>query len=143
MSSPRAFLLQAIKSEAKLVRGGVYFVKRGVIDWSTFPFAERPRAIAVLSDDCSVLKSTGINDMTLSLEMATSMPTGSEPEIDDGILDELFQDAETLLRKAAERIDSNGDPAAIVLMTESARVVEFHDSRLRVQGIVLTLTASY
>ena len=137
--SSRAVFLQKLKAECEAARNGRYFVKRGVINWSTFPFDTHPFAIALVVDDFSFADDNGFQEMRVSLEVAARMPDDLEqPEIDDGLLDELTEDAERALQLVIKALDANQDAVVLRFDARTSRGVEFHDTALRVQGVVIT-----
>lgn len=124
------------------VRGGVHFVKRGPIDWAVFNFDAHDRAIAVLLDDHSFLGD--INDASISFEIAGRMiQPEKSPDLDDGLLDEMIDDAEWIIRSLIDSDDSKGDPVILKANLLDARIVEFHDVQLRVQGIIAFIEVSF
>lgn len=141
--SPRQVVRDTLVKYAKQVRNSGYFVKRGAIVWSSFPFGEHPRAIAIMFDDIGILRQKGMTEAKIGIEMFASMPEGTEPEIDDGLLDELIEDAEFILQKTIRERDSVGDSVILRLDGETANVVESHDSTKRVQGIVVTFNVNF
>ena len=140
----RKVFFDKVKTHAKEVRNGRYFVKRGVINWATFPFTNHAFAMSLLCDDTSFMKVNGVQDMSFSIEAATSIPDSTaQPEIDDGVMDSMIEDVETILNQVRADLDSHSNSIALMVDTESARIVEFHDSALRVQGIVATLIVKF
>jgi len=142
--SARKVALDKTKEIAKVVRSGAYFVKRGAINWTTWGWDKYPRAISIQLDDTTLFQINGINEGTLTLEMFARMKTSKEvPEIEDAIMDELLQDAEEILVGLMDAKDSSGNAVILKLDENTARAVESHDTTLRVQGIVVTVSVSY
>lgn len=142
--SARKKFVDSVKSAALAVRNNRYFVKRGVINWATFDFDKHTFAMSLLCDDMTFMKQSGIQEMNFSIEAATSIPDSTkQPEIDDGVLDSMIEDIETILNQTRASVDTNHDNISLMVDTESARIVEFHDSALRVQGIVATIVVKY
>ena len=135
----------ALVKYAKLARNGKYFVKRGAMVWAAFDFSRHERAVAIMFDDLTILRQDKPNDAKVAIEMFCRMPKDTDdPEIDDGLLDELIEDAEWVLVKAmSETSKGSGDNVILRLDAESANVVEAHDVSKRVQGIVVTFNVSY
>lgn len=133
--SARKVTMDRLRALCEEVRGGVYFVKRGPIDWSSHNYDENQRAISILLDDHSFLKD--INDASISLEFGGQMLRPDErPDMDDGLLDEMIDDAEWIIRSLIGSTNSQGDNIILQAKIKDARIVEFHDAQLRVQGIV-------
>lgn len=140
--SPRKIVLDTLRGFCQQVRGGVYFVKRGPIDWATFPFNQHSRAISILVDDQSLFLD--INVASLTLEFGAQLRSVSDdPGLDDGLMDELTDDAEWVVRSLIDSSNSQGD--AVVLRTDlkESRAIEFHDAQLMVQGIVVNFEVSF
>jgi len=117
------------------VRGGSYYVKRGAISWPSFDFERRPRAVAIMADELLFLRAEA--PMDVSFEVAASMPGPTEdPQIDEGLIDELADDTEWVVRKLIEAVDTQGDCVALRVAEQDARIIEWHDPTIRVQGIV-------
>lgn len=137
--SARATFLAEMKRECKAARNGRYFVKRGVINWSSFSFEAHPFAVAIVVDDCSFANTEGFQEMRVSLEAAARIPDELEqPEIDDPTLDELFEDFEAVIQRVGKKLDPKGDSVLLRFDARTAKAVEFHDTSLRVQGVVFT-----
>ena len=147
MSSPRNSMMTTIRNSAEVLRNSSYFVKRGAINWATFPFEEHSKAIAILIDDMSLLGSTtgvgGSKDGKISLEIAARMPDEKDhPSIDDGLMDDLIEDAETIVKDLIAAKD--GDyPIVFHIDKASARVIEWHDAEVKVQGVVVMFNAIF
>lgn len=142
--SARSNFIKTIRASAEARGNKRYFVKRGVINWATFNFASHQFAMSMLIEDTTFMRVNGMQEMTFSLEAATVIPDSTEqPEIDDGIIDILIEDMEAIFAEARVKVDAHGDSVALGVDTESARIVEFHDSALRVQGIIATVIVKY
>lgn len=140
--SPRHVLLETIKTAAKKVRNGAYFVKRGPIDFIAFPFAKYPRAIAVSVDSQTFLPPNGLYDAELSLTFAAEIPENPEdPGIDDGLMDQFTDDAEVIAHSLPSSVDIQGDAVALKVVGRS--VEEFHDLDMRVQGVIVHLNVGW
>ena len=140
--SPRKVMMDTFRQLCRDVRGGVYFTKRGPIDWSSFNCGEQERAIAILIDDHSFMKD--INDASITFEIAGRMIQPEQrPDLDDGLLDEFIDDAEWIIRSLIDSVDTQGDPVVLKAGFADARIVEFHDVQLRVQGIIAFIEVSF
>lgn len=140
--SARRVALEAFKAAAKKVRNGAYFVKRGPINWAVFPFPKHPRAIAITIDTQDFLPHNGIHNAEVAIEMAAAMPgDDEEPGIDDGLMDDLTEDAEEIVRQLLTKQDALGDAVALKVVGRS--IDEFHDSELRVQGVIVHLSVGW
>lgn len=140
--SPRRVVMDTLRRLCEEVRGGVYFVKRGPIDWATFPFDSHPRAISILADDLSLFKE--LNEASLTLEIAAQIRTqGEDPGLDDGLMDEFIDDAEWVVRSLIGKDNASGDAVVLKTDLEDSRAIEFHDPQLKVQGIIVNFDVSY
>jgi hypothetical protein len=139
--SARKNIMDALVFYAKAVRNKRYHVKRGAIAWEDHDFDGREFAIAVMVDDCTILNPRGMNEAKIGIEIATKMPgTTEDPQIDDGTLDLLIEDAEFILENTKRKQDSQGDN--VLLKLTGANVTEFHDAAIRVQGIVVSFNST-
>jgi hypothetical protein len=138
--SPRRVAAESLKFFASTVRGSSYYVKRGAINWANFDFEAHPRAISILFDEQSLLKE--INDCRVSLEMFSRLPE-VETGIDDGLMDELFEDAEYIFRSFVNALDGQGNSVVLSADQPGVRVVEAHDANLGVQGVVVMMNITY
>lgn len=144
---PKARLLELIVKKAKEVRNRRYYVKRGVIDWSAFPFSSQEYAISVQMDDSTLLRTDG-NTGILSLEFATTIKELKiEPiQIEDRVIDEFDEDAEEIMRLASKELQTFGRVTASVLLAidvKEARSQEFHDVTYKVQGTVVSVPLKF
>lgn len=116
-------------------RNGRYFVYRGAINWSKFPFEERPYAVAVLLDESPLLRDHG--DMRMSFEIFTRIkPDPLKPGIDDLTLDDLREDCQNVLAALRGRKRPNEDEK-LVLGIFASPAVEAHDvDKMGVEGII-------
>lgn len=142
--SARKVVADTLKVLCKRQRGRRYFVKRGVIEWATFDFGAHPRAIGIMFDEIEILRESGMYDAQVTLEMGVALPSAQEPvEVDDGLLDELIEDAEEILKALQQAANGSTEPVIFKLATQTARVREWHDVDLRVQGVVASVTIGY
>lgn len=138
--SPLRNMAEYLREQWRAVRGGTYFVKRGPILWADFDFEAQPRAVAILIDDHTFLRD--INDANVAFELGARMPSGREPEVDDGLLEELTDDAKWVIRQLVKGTDSVGDAVVLRLEHQSARIREWHDPDMKVQGVICTFLAA-
>ena len=140
-------MMDSMKAKARTVRNGRYFVKRGAIDWTSHDFASKPFALSLQIDDGSLLRTASVRGMKsarISMEMFAPLPKAQDvPEIDDGLLDELIDDAEAIVLDLVMARDSSDDPIVFRVDETGARFVEAHDISLLVQGIVVTFNVQY
>lgn len=143
MSVGRRELLTAIRKLCATVHNARYFTKRGPIDWASFPFDRHPFGCAILCDDTTLFRR--IDTAVVTLQLAAKLPdyAAKGPEIDDGLADEFYDDVRWVLTELRKQRDERGQPVAISIGTESARVVEFHDADLLVQGVLVTIPIDF
>lgn len=140
---PRQTLLAHLKTLAMRSRSSSYFVKRGPIEWSTFPFETKgSRAISIIHAHGNFLPSDGKHLSTIAMEAAARTPSREEDtEIDDGLQDELIEDLEEIVFDLQREKDDRGDTVAYVVGKGTVR--GFHDVSLRVQGVTAEFNVSY
>jgi len=146
MPSPRLVLMQTLKKLLKDVRNQRYFVKRGCINWTAFPFTRHPFAVSLQMDETSFMKpQTGADRAKITFEMFTLMqePRPEEPDIEDEVIDEIIADAEEVLFKIQSMRNSQGDPIIFAIDKDTSRIVEAHDTDKKVQGVVVMMEVIY
>ena len=86
----------------------------------------------------------GFADARISMEIFTRIPdTDQEPQIDDGLLDELIDDARWIVEQLEQSKNKAGDPIVFKLPKNTSSLVESHDATLMVQGIVAIIRVTY
>lgn len=137
-------MLDKLRELCKALRGGSYFIKRGPINWAEFPFDRYPRAISILVDEQSFISNNGIQRAQMSIEVAGAMPSPKDnPEVDDGLLDEFFEDVSIVLLNLREAKQGKGQDPVVFDVSSDATATEFHDSTLKVQGIMVFFRVQY
>lgn len=141
MGAKRKEVLAAVKDAWQKV-GGVYFVKRGVIDWTQHPFADKPRAVAVQVDESSLPQpwpnklSRPFEDMELSFEIAWRIPQSADDQIDDGTTEAVVEDLRDVLLDLEARRTAQGNTLTDLLVSDT-RLIEFHDITYHIQGLIV------
>ena len=127
--------MDSVRDLWSTVRGGTYYTRRGPIWWAGFPFDAYPRACSIqVSEEAPFAQ---INTAQIVFEVAASLrpETVETLGIDDGLLDEFKDDAAWVAIEWSKKLNSLGDSLLIHADLNRARVVEFYDADLRVQGI--------
>ena len=142
--SSRRLMIAGFKDLWKKARNGAYFTKRGPIDWSSYTFEKKARAVSILVDDTSMMTVDGITPASMSFEIGAPINEDrSNPEIDDGLLDELFEDAQLVL-EGIQRLQQPGTQEPVILgMDRNVSVVEWHSAELKIQGIVVIFNLKF
>lgn len=143
-ASARRFLTQTLQNIWLEQRGNTYrTAHRGPINWATFDFESSPRAVAILLDECSLFRDKrGFIRAVLSFEVFAQLNDQPE-EIDDGLMDELYEDIQQVMRKTQSLTDAAGNPLIAKLDTQSANAIETHDATRSVQGLVATMQIEF
>lgn len=145
--NPRAEAFQTLVDLWRKVRSGAYvYVKRGAVNWATFVFEKYPRAVTIVQDECSLLKSAGNREAAVTFEIMAKIPPkpANDPdrdiiEINDELQDEMILDAEKVLQHfqlKKSSVDSDFSVAYKVI-TENTVITEVHDPVIAVQGILI------
>ena len=138
--------METWKESALAVRNGRYFVKRGAINWTTHDYETHPHNIALMMDDFPLYaqKPIGAQPGNASMEFCGRFEDENEfKEIEEALLDEYVEDAEKIIDALLNAQYASGDPVVFRVNRETARVVEFHDMSIRVQGIVVNFTVHF
>jgi hypothetical protein len=125
-----------LKESWSKIANGMYYVRRGAINWLTHEFNEHKRAVAIIFDDSTFLKD--INDATISFEIAAKI----DGELNDDLVDELSSHAAEVLNDLMTQTDSNGDNIA-TCVPNSGLMIEWHDLDLNLQGIIVHVNIKY
>lgn len=147
--SPRRNLFTFLKEEAESVRGGRYAVKRGAVNWVRWDFKASPYGIAICHDQGFLFGGTGkagARRGTVTLEMAAKMrryPGDQADGFDEELVDELLDDAASIVDAAARAQNAMKQPLLIGFMRGNVTFVEFHDAQLGVQGVVVEFEVDY
>ena len=113
-----------------------YRVRRGAVNWSAFDFKQHPRGVAIILEESPLLPQPGNNRATIGFEVFAAMHTGEAENLDDGVLEELRDDARAVIGGIAEWV-VDGRPQCDVDLN-SAVVDEAYDLRRGVQGILVS-----
>jgi len=134
-----------MKQFAKQARNGAYFVKRGFINWAEFDFETNKRAISILVDEEGLFPDKrGMENARISMEIFTSISKSTEPVmIDDGVMDELIEDARWIVNQLEQAKNKQGENVALKIDKHASNLVESHDATLGVQGIVAIIRVTY
>lgn len=128
--------LEAIREKARLVRGGRYFVKRGWLVWSAFPFDVHERGLSITVAFSRFLEEDGHpGEAEVTLALAARIEDSPDPGLDDGVVQEMIDDARWVVREAARQREDGYRPFT-ALHDSTSTVQEFHDDADRVQGVV-------
>lgn len=130
---------KTLKAKYEEIKNKAYFVRRGPIDWTSHDWETRPRAVAIIIDDCTFLQQ--VNSATVSFEVFSKIPKDTD-DISDTLTDELFSDAAEVLNYLITTKDDNNDNVA-TLMPKSELAIECYDMDLKIQGLIITFTLKY
>ena len=143
-ASTRRVLTTTLKAIWSEQRANAYRkVHRGPINWTSFNFETYPRAVAILLDEVQLFRITqGFIRATLSMEIMCRLPDQPE-EIDDGLMDDLYEDVEQVIKKLSVSVDDEGNPVIAFINRETANVIETHDATRGVQGLVVLMEVDF
>ena len=146
--SARRNLIAAFKDAAKTVRNGRYRVKRGFVNYVTFPYDKNPFVLAiqipqepfkatVVQDEAS-----GTTSAEMALEFSCLLPEGdTDPEINEDVLDEFVEDAREIVRQVLKRKDVANDDVAVNVVGREAE--PFMSLDLGIQGLTVGLRVDW
>lgn len=142
--SARKTMLDTIIALAKKVRSGAYWVHRGPVNWATFDYGNRPRGIAVRFEDGQFLAPHAMNEATLGIDLFTAWDDDpGNPDVDDGLIDELIDDATEIVEALGRATDAQGDAVVFRIARTTARVMEVSDADLGVLGVIVQFNVTY
>jgi len=142
--SSRRTAMDQLVEIAQQVRNSSYFVKRGAVNWASFPFDKVGRALSISIDTQSLLEES-FDNATVSLEMFGRIEEVSgdivEVGIDDAFMDQIIDDARTIIRSWLRSTNSDGD--CCIFMRGKPQITEAHDTTLMIQGIVVIIEVKF
>lgn len=140
--STRAEVMDRLAAIARTVRGGAYWVHRGPVNWTAFPWVTHKRAMALMMEE-RTLTGKQMEKGVLRIEAFAALPRkDDDPSIDDGLLDTLDTDVEWVVVEFTKAKFANSDNLAHVNRSGST-VEEFFDPELGIQGIALRLPIEF
>lgn len=146
-SSPRVVAMRTLRESLRGIGNGKYFVKRGAINWINFDFEARRYACAIMVDSSDVARDApetdGFFQVAVSLEIATRIPPDDDPEINDDVLEGIYDDVERVLNELQVAVDARGDSVVFRLERGTATAIEWHDPQYRIQGLVVNFTIEF
>ncbi len=139
MVDARIDALDKLKGLFKAQDNGRYFVRRGVIDWSSFPFTDHPWAVAIQIDQGTIETETGFQQYTIGVEMFTQIPG---LEVQEDIEAKMIQDVRIILQKWKTLKNERGDN---IICKVYPHIVfqEVYDIDLNVQGMTFQLDVEF
>lgn len=143
-----AIITEEIKKVIREVRGGRYYVHRGMINWpkwdfKTYPFAVSLTMPMVDEDDPSNITI----ECTATLEMMCRMPdfTAGLRQVDDQVLDEMRDDHRWIADELQKIkfVHENGKSDSLFMGITRLPTIEIGDSNNELQGIQRSLVLEY
>lgn len=131
-------------------RSGRYEVHRGFIDWTTWPFAVKPYAVALwVEEDLFLERALGVNHfdtIRLRMDIATrfanpATASGVHYGLTPATIDEIRDDAGAVCLALIRSTDDNGQ--SLVHRITDARAQEWHDAQAALQGRLVELTLDH
>ena len=139
----RRVLMETLRDLADSLHNGRWKVRRGATNWAVWPFADHPWGCAIIAAETTLGSE---QSATISLDMFTAIP-GDELRdrgIDDGVLEEILCDVETLFRQLHEAVDGRGDAVTLTgIKIHRAAAVEAHDPNIGAQGVIVTFEVDF
>lgn len=146
--SARRNVISAFKDAAAVVHNGRYRVKRGFVNYATFPYDKHPYALAVrIAQEAFIAtaqqaESTATHAMEMELEFTKLLADQSEdPSVDEDFLDECYEDAQEIVRQVMKRKDVVGDDVAVHVIGREADPMLSLD--LGIQGLTVGLRVDW
>lgn len=139
--------MNALRTLAGQVRDGCYEVRRGAIPWATWPWAEKPRAIAIMMDRGTLTGGNrnlpGSDKATITLEIMARFINPESQELEEEVIDDVTSDAEWIVCELRAMRDANDDPIVFAVPDSSIDFMEVGDSAVGAEGIVVTMEVTY
>lgn len=137
-SRPVADSMNALREAFQKQRAGRYTVVRGAVSWASWDFAAKPYAVSINIDVRGLVDHTGMREITLGIELATTI-TKSQEGLDDLALDDIADDIERALAAWKLSRTPDGSQNVFRINKETTVLKEFHDANKGLQGIVATV----
>ena len=140
---PRVQMLETLRVAIQAARGGRYHVKRGYVDWTAHDYRVHPFPVSIMVD-VETQGTIGDTEALLSVVAACSIPEPAPVEIDDERVQDLIDDVRAAFAALEQSTVAGADgPVVFRLDWKGARLTEWHDVDLRLQGILLQVQVSY
>lgn len=137
-------LMRAIREAAGKLRGGSYFVKRGLIDWASFPWRSHQWGLSIVVEVMGIQGPDASDPAVIHLAFGTAIPAVlNPPEIDDDAQDQLDADARALLTAVRQSTVTNSFNETIGFGISDVQEREWHDPQYRAQGLVVSFNALF
>lgn len=137
ISARRAVMAQLVQSWAR-VRGGAYDSHRGVVNFTTYEWGERDRAVSVFMDDETFgrVQNEGTVAFHVFARLRDRTP-GDGGNIDDSVIDEIKDDAVTVIQELIDARDTKGDSLIYLFLENTATMQEAYDLKAGVEGVLI------
>ncbi len=116
--------------------GGKYEIRRGPVNWTSWPFEKHPRGASIVVADAAMFfppESPG-REATLHIDLCMALRDWSDPnpaQADDGAVNELFNHARMALQLLSKR-QRAGESALFSVNLASARFQELTDDQFTI-----------
>lgn len=141
--------METLQKLGRSQRSGLYtFVHRGPVAWASHDWDKHPNSMAIMMDQTGVFPQRrrgspqGLTEAQISIEIAARLPMNSE-ELDDTLMDRLFEDVVEMLLRLEKSSDDKGLPVVFDIIGERVTAIEFSDVTRGVQGIVVNFPILY
>ena len=149
MSTTRSTLLGKLVELCGAARSRAYYVRRGFVDWSSFPWARHARVISIVVPDETLLAdANGCNKATVVMQFVCVLQDEDiQSRVNDTLMDELRADVDEVLRALEAHytvLDDGGlSPTLFFINRKDATATEFHDPDSHVQGVLAKVQINY
>ena len=120
------------------VRNQKYTVFRGAVNWPNHDFQKTPYVVSVGMDECTFLRE--INEGVMSFEIFA--PIVKEKKINDVELDIQLMNVMEIMFEFGKSKNLDGRSIGIVL-PKSETCIEYYDSSLNVQGLIILFSIKF
>ena len=138
MSGRRKVAQTVMNSYAKARDGFYKHIRRGAVNWAAVDFQRDQGYVAVSMDENRLFRTKIGLPITLGIEVFTMMPQ-EEKDIDDGMMDKLFEDLLDVVMVLDQAVDAQGNAVVTKIDYGIANAVEASDADKGVQGLIATI----
>lgn len=139
--SRRKLILDKLEELCKVKRTHLYEVRRGIVDWPSFPFDRFPNVISIMTDETSFLRE--VNTGAFTLEIMSRLPKGVDQSAD--VNDKFLTDAAEIFEELEMVGANNGDGDSLILRVDRTKdiAIQVAEPFLGIQGLIATTFIEY
>ena len=145
MSTSRRNLSESLRTLWLEVRDGVYYVRRGHIEWPGWRFDVQERAVAIKIPNETMFPiqaEKGAHRARVRFEVFSRLDEDPDREVNEKLMDEIRQDVREVVNRLLALREGNA-PVVFRVFKETASLIEDYNSEAWIQGVVAEFDVAY